>query len=146
MTLRKLYIKGLIFPSIIAIASTGILSAYHNSDYKSEWLTKESVIFMSVSAAFVYSLIICVLGLTVFLNNKIIKTRGSAAFLSWFLLPMTFIIIAIVKTTDHRLNYETRTTGQLFYLITLNLPFVIGLIWTYILFLKNTSTRPLDDN
>ncbi len=140
MTLNKLYIKGLLLPAIISVITTTVLSTIDNSDYKSEWMSQGYFIGMVIVASFLHSLIISLLAITIFLNKKIIKTNGILSFLSWFLLPMSWIILTIYKTIDHRLNYETGTTGQLVYLVTLNLPFVIGLIWTFIIYKRQLNS------
>jgi hypothetical protein len=141
MILNRLYVRGVLLPSIIAIILTTVLSTIDNNDYKSEWFTADSVIFMTIVVSFFHSLIISLLSLTIFLNNKIIETISISTFLSWFLLPMGWILITVYKTIDHRLNYETGTKDQLVYLITLNLPFVIGLVWTYVIFIRQLNYR-----
>lgn len=146
MTISRLYTRGLIFPAVIVIASVGIFAAFDNRDYKSEWLTREAVTFISVLAAVFYSAIICVLGLPVFLNGKIIRKKGIASFLSWFLLPITFMIVALVNSIDLRPGSSTTHGEHLPYWILFNLPFVIGLIRTYALFLKAADKEPLASN
>lgn len=136
MTVKNLYTRGLLFPALVAVLSTSILSLFDTRDYKSDWLTKESIVLMAVLTSCVYSAIVCTLALTIFLNDILIKTGRLAIFLSWFLLPMGWIIIAVYKTTYDRLTYQGGTTVQFMYLITLNLPFVVGLVWTYVLFIK----------
>lgn len=141
-TLKGLYIRGVIFPAIIVVMSMGILSIIDNNDYTTEWMTKESVIFMSVLFSFIDSAMICILALTIFLNNKIIRTSGPKTFLWWFLLPMTCIVVVVVKGLYHRQSDTGRTNIDLLYMTILNLPFVIGLIWTYILFKKSNARTP----
>jgi hypothetical protein len=141
MTLNRLYFKGVLLPAIISIIGTTVLSIIENADYKSEWMTKGSAIGLALVVSCIHSLIVSLLALTIFLNNKIITTTGIPTFLSWFFLPMTWIIITVYKTIDHRLNYETDTEEQLVYLITLNLPFIIGLIWTFIIYKRQLKYR-----
>ena len=126
MTLKRLYIRGVIFPTLIVVVSISCLAVLDNNDYTSEWMTKESVIFMSILFSFIYSLIICTLSLTIFLNNKFIKTGSFASFLSWFLLPMGWIILAVSKSLYHRQkHYPNGNNMDLIYLVVVNLPFVI---------------------
>ncbi len=139
MKLRRYYMRGVILPAIISISLTGILSIFDNYNYKSEWLTSDAVLFMSLLVAIFHSCIICMLSLTIFLNNKISKPGGIKTFLSWFLLPGAWILIVVYKTSIHRIYYEPETTEQLFYLITLFLPFVTGLLCTYIVFIKKLN-------
>jgi len=135
----KLYCRGVLLPAMISIISTTVLSATENNAYKSEWMTKGTVIGMTLMVSFIHSLIISFLALTIFLNNKTFKTRGILTFFSWFVLPVTWIIITSYKTIDHRLNYEIDTEAQLIYLVTLNLPFIIGLIWTFIIYKRQLN-------
>jgi hypothetical protein len=138
MTLKKLYIRGVILPSIIAIVSTGVLSVIDADRYKTPWVTKESLIFISILISFIHSLIICTLSLTFFLNNKIIKTEP-ATFLSWFLFPMTWILFAVSWSIYHRQKHVSDDNRDLIYLAVLTVPFIIGLIWTYIVFKKDNG-------
>ncbi len=142
MTLKRLYIKAVILPSIIVIVGMSILSITDPHDYTTQWTSKESIIFISILISFIYSLIICVLALTIFLNNKIIKPNGPASFLSWFLLPMTWIILALSKSLYHSQKIGGGYDINFLYLTVLNLPFVIGLVWTYILFRKSKVKIP----
>lgn len=135
MTLKRLYIFGVLFPGLVAIIATAISATFDNNNYKSEWLTKDAVIGMSLMASLIHSVIISVLSLAIFLNLK--RQSVLLTFLSWFLLPFTWISITACKTVAPRLNEAIGTKGELVYLITLNLPFVTGLIVTYTFFVRH---------
>jgi hypothetical protein len=134
MTLRRLYIIGVLIPGLIAIVATTISTALDNEDYQSEWLTKDAVVGMTLIVSLVHSVVISMLSLTIFLNRK--KQTDLLTFLTWFLLPITWISITVYKTLDYRLNEGIHTKRQLLHLISLNLPFVIGLILTYTIFVR----------
>jgi hypothetical protein len=137
MTLRRLYIIGVLIPGLVAIVATIISATFDNENYKSEWLTKDAVIGMTFLVSLIHTIMISVLSLTIFLNRK--KRTGLLTFLTWFLLPLTWISITVCKTVDHRLNEAIETKGQLSHLIPLNLPFVIGLILTYTIFVRQKN-------
>lgn len=130
MNLTRLYTRAVVFPSLIAIISIGILSFYDNKDYKSEWLTGEAVALMSLLAGGAYSIIICIVSLTIFLNKfEKVKSNNTLSGLAWFVLPITWIIICISQTIRHW-QYEIRII-EILYLLSLNLPFIVGLVWTF---------------
>lgn len=106
-----------------------------NRNYKSEWLTSESVIAMTVIAAIGYGLIICVLALTIFLNkHERVSSNSIFSALSWFALPFGFICLVIGKAINEYLTVGS--TNEIIYSVVLNLPFVIGLIWGFCKFRK----------
>src|SRR6476659_8267920 len=101
MTLLYHYKMAIFSPFIIAVLFTGVYSIIDNYNYKSEWLTSGFVISTSIIYAIVYSLIISLLSLPIFLIrlNKI-RSNILWVIVCWFLLPFSFIIIVIV----HEIN------------------------------------------
>src|SRR5688572_14236208 len=101
MTLNKYYRQAVVYPFICVMALVITFSIVDNYNYKSEWLTADSVIFMIVLWGFFYSVIVCVLSLTIFLNKiEKVKDNTFLNLLSWFLLPLSFITLV--------LNHEIR--------------------------------------
>lgn len=140
MALSKYYRIGVIYPSVVVILLTTIFSIINNFNYKSEWLTAESVIFMSVIIATIYSILISVLSLTIFLNSHAkVNTSKILTALTWFLLPFGCIAIVLIHDIKHRLKYENGFGSDFMQLLLLNVPFIFGLIWTYIKFRKNND-------
>lgn len=134
MTLKRLYLLGVLIPGLIVVIATTVSTTFDSEQYKSEWLTKDTIIGMTLLVSLIHTLIISVLSLTMFLNKK--RQTTLITFLTWFLLPITWIIITVYKTVDHRLNYAIDTKEQLLHLIPLNLPFIIGLALTYLIFIR----------
>lgn len=135
MTLYELYKKSVVYPWLILLPCILIYSIMKNRNYKSEWLTSESVIAMTVIAAIGYGLIICVLALTIFLNkHERVSSNSIFSALSWFALPFGFICLVIGKAINEYLTVGS--TNEIIYSVVLNLPFVIGLIWGFCKFRK----------
>jgi len=137
MTLNEHYKKAVLFPSIFVFVAATVFSIIENYDYKSEWLTADTVIFLSIGTAFIYCLIFSLLSLTIFLNrfNKV-KENSWLNFLSWFLLPVGFMTIVFVHEITFKIKYNEKFDSDFVYVVILNLPFLFGLIWSYLLYKK----------
>ena len=101
--LKKCYKTAVIIPAIIGIVAITIFSIIDTIGYKSEWFSRESVIYIEFVFSIVYCSIICILALTIFLNlfEKVRKNLFLRIF-SWFLLPSSFISMVII----HEFNLE----------------------------------------
>jgi len=140
MSLNRYYKIAALYPSLFVMATVIIFSIIDNHDYKSEWLTADSVIFLSIAYAFVYCLIICGLSATIFLTRfEKIRTSTILTVLSWFLLPFSFIAIVFIHEISFRIKYESKFGDDFIYVLILNLPFVFGLIWSYLRYRKSIS-------
>lgn len=132
MKLARYYKNATLYPSITVIVLILIYSVIENRNYKSEWLTSDAATAMMVEAALVYSLLISALCASIFLVNiKSIKSSYVLTALCWFTLPIGFMATLVI----HELNYDMAHNGgpgrDLIYVALSNLPFVIGLGWTY---------------
>jgi len=86
MKVNQHYKQAVFYPFIVVMLFTFVFSIFDNYNYKSEWLTAGSVIMLSIFWAFLYSLFICGLSLTILLNKfEKIRTNSLMAILSWFL-------------------------------------------------------------
>lgn len=130
MSISELYKRGVLCPWFISIIMVTTYSIIENRNYKSEWLTAESVVEMSIAAAIVYGLIISLLALSIFLNNREkIKSRAFLSALSWFLLPGGFVCVVLGKAINEYVIVGSK--GDMIYALLLNLPFVFGLVWSF---------------
>ena len=129
MSLSEIYKRSVIYPGLMIILLTAIILFIENQDYQSEWLTRQAVIEMGIVTVFLYSLLICILSLTLFLNNydRIRKNKFLSA-LCWFLIPGGFICTVIGKAFN---EYLTVDTNEMVYALIFNLPFITGLLWGY---------------
>ncbi len=69
--------------------------------------------------------------------------------LSWFLLPFSCMLMVFIHEIKFKLLYSETFGSDFIYVVLLNLPFVVGLIWTYSVFSKNSfrfSHTPDFDN
>ena len=133
MNLFKYYTKAVIYPSIFILFFCIINSILEN--YNSDWQTTKSAIIMSTSTALIFSLLICVLSLPIFLN-KLKKLNKNLIWnlLTWFLLPIAYITIILIHDIENRIKYEFGFGNDFLYLLIMTIPFVIGLGWTFIQF------------
>jgi hypothetical protein len=139
MNLFKYYRKAVIYPSIFILFFCIIYSIIDN--YKSEWLTAKSVIVMSILTSLIFSLLICGLSLTIFLN-KFEKLNKNLIWniLTWFLLPFAYISIILIHDIENRIKYEFGFGNDFLYLLIMTMPFVIGLCWTFIKYRQKITT------
>lgn len=111
-------------------------------DYKSEWLTTESVFGFSVIIVILNSAFISLLSLTIFLN-KYVKVKNSAIWnsLTWLLFPMIWIGYLLFKHLHYILNYSKSFDSESVFILSNTLPFIIGLSFTFINYRHNKKTR-----
>jgi len=134
--LKKYYIIAAIIPAIIGIIATSIFSIIDTIGYKSEWLTRESAIFMDIIFSTVYCGVICILSLTIFFNQfEKVRKNIFLRICSWFLLPFSFITMVFI----HEINVEK--IKYFIPLILLNVPFILGLVFSYVIFLKKQNLQ-----
>jgi len=142
MTIAKYYRNSSLYPAIIAIAITFIFSLIENKDYKSEWLTAEAVIEMNFITSVIYTLILSVSCLPILLvKSKVISENKILTILCWFLLPVACIATTFTHEIIFKLTHNEKFGKDFLYVILLNLPFIIGLLWTYLNYQKYIYTK-----
>ena len=133
MSLSEYYKKVSLYPSIVVLIITIIFSVIDNYNYKSEWLTAGTVIWLSILVVFVYCLVLSLLSLTIFLNTyHKVKDNGILNFLSWFLLPVGLMTVVLVREIIFKIEFNERFDKDFLYLLIINLPFLFGLISSYL--------------
>ena len=134
MNLHIYYVKSAIYPTMFVILSSIAFGIIDTKNYKSEWLTGNAVMYYLMIFGIFYCLTLCILSLTIYLNLiKIIRNNIILNLFSWFLLPMGFIFFMVLSQIQSIIKYE-ESRSDLFYIILLNIPFLVGLIWGYISF------------
>ena len=132
MALNQLYKRAIIYPSLISILLISIYSLITNYDYKSEWLDRKSSIILSVIFGIIYCTISSLLSSSIFLNHyDSIKKSNTLNFLTWFLLPIGFTLLIFTRDLQRRLEYNESSGCDFLFLIILNAPLVLGLVWTF---------------
>lgn len=128
MTLKKHYRNAVLYPSIFVFVFSIIYSIIDNYDYESEWFTAESGITISIIASIIYSIFICTLSLTIFLN-KYDRVNESIIWniLTWFLLPFGCIAFILIHEVKHRIKYEYGFGEDFIYILIFTVPYIIGL-------------------
>ena len=130
MTLSGIYRRSVILPAIFLVIFAMIYSIIANSNYESEWLTKEAAIETDILAAIIYCAVICLLSLTMYLN-RIYRVRSGDILspLCWFLAPVGFMCVVRAKAINEYITVES--SAESLVALIFNLPFTIGLIWGY---------------
>lgn len=138
MKLSKYYLQATLIPFLITVVITSILATIENMDYKSEWLTAESVTIMVILGTVLYCLFLNVLCLTIFLCKlEVVRNNGLLTVLSWFLLPLS--LSALIVLNEFSFSHHPAASGDLLYILSLNGPYTIGLVWAYVNYKKATQ-------
>ena len=101
-------------------------------DGSEKYSTQVAISFVGVGLTFIYPIVILynLSSLTIFCNiSEKIRHNGFYNFLSFYFLPIVFIIIGIIDTMKNEKSYDSS--------IYLNVIFLICLTVGYIYFLKN---------
>ena len=135
MKISNYYKNATFYPSWITIIVMAILSAFFSQDYESEWISKGDAMMMDMVFGLLYIFVMNIACLPIFfLHNQHIRNNKLLVLLSWFLCPIGVMSSLIFNSLQHS------TFGlDLWYLID-HLPFLVGLIWTYIHYQKNTKS------
>jgi hypothetical protein len=139
MTMRKYYLYATFLPFGIILPGYILYILYDGTigpgkDYKSEWLTAGSVYGIVIVAVTLHCLLVCLLSLPIALNKyPKINTSFALSFLSWFLFPMIYLGYLLLLLCKGLLDGEHDTDSILF-ILSLTLPFIASLCWTFILF------------
>jgi hypothetical protein len=132
MELSTIYKKAVLVPAVIAVAATVVYSVVYNYNYKSEWLTADFVIFYSILISVAYLSITSLLSRSIFfIKLPVVKASKILTFISWFLLPLTPVFIVMYYALKTQIGQENAFGDGFWYVVILNLPNVIGLVWGY---------------
>jgi hypothetical protein len=138
MKLFRYYRNAVLIPSGIMLVIMIVYSIMQNQDYVSEWFTAEGVILISIIYALIFSALISISSLTIFLNNIVkVKQNFFLSFFSWFLLPLGLITITWIHDIKHSLKYDQDYSLIYISNFILTEPFFVGLILSFIKFRKN---------
>ena len=139
MKLFNYFKKAVIYPSLFTLFFSIIYSILDN--YKSDWHTAKSLLIMTITGAFIYSILMYILSLTIFLN-KLKKLNKNLIWniLTWFLLPFGYILMVLIHDLKIRNRFAFGYGNDFIFLLIMTLPFVIGLSWTFMKYRQNIST------
>jgi hypothetical protein len=130
--LTKYYLNSTLYPALIAIVLTGGYSIADSRDYKSEWLTADSVVVMMFLFCLGYSIVLSLACLPIFLVwKKVIRSNPYYTALCWFLAPLSIITFFIAKKP-----------GDVYFKL-MSAPFLVGLCWTYVRYRRNIYVHDL---
>ncbi len=145
MKLFKYYNKAVILPSLFVLFFCIVYSFMDN--YKSDPLTIQAVIQMSILPSLGFSLLICGLSLTIFLN-KIKKLHKNIIWniLTWFFLPFAYIAPVLIHDLEYRIKYTFGFGNDFLYILIMTIPYVTCLCWTFIKYRRDISAAdPVTD-
>ncbi len=139
MKLFSYYKRAIIYPSLFILFFCII---YAIIDYfKSEGLSVLFGIVIPVITSLIFSLLMCGLSLTIFLNKfKKLNKNLIWNILTWFLLPSAYITTILIYDIQIRIKYEFEFGNGFLYLLIMTIPFIIGLSWTFINYRQKITT------
>jgi hypothetical protein len=139
MLLSRYYKKAVLLPSGIIILGCILYSVYDltigpGKNYKSEWLTADSVDMYAIFMVILHCGFLAVLCSTIFLVRfPKVQANPALTFLSWFLLPMIYLgylLVLLCRSVYHDVDVQ----GTCIIVLSITLPFILGLILTFIKF------------
>ncbi len=136
--MRLWYFKSTLYPALISILATGAWAVYDNRDYKSEWQSGNENIGLSLVLAMGYLVIMMIACLPIFLvDNPRVQRSKLLTFFSWFLVPVGWIVFVFALEIRFDLKFEGRIGAEIMYNVWLNLPYLVGLVLTYVQYRKD---------
>ncbi len=130
MTIGKAYLKGVLLPAGILPMIVFLYSVTDNfiNGSKGAFLN-DSLFWLFMIIPFVFSLTFSILGLSMFINLfKPIRSNKVLHFLSWFLLPVAYMLYSIYYLViQNHISFELNDMS----LSIIYLPFIVGLVYTY---------------
>ena len=148
MLLTRYYRRAALLPSGILILGSIIYSICDltigpGKHYKSEWLTADSMDLYAIGMVILHCGIVSLLCSTIFLINYVsVRTSPILTFLSWFLLPMIYLgylLALLCRSVYHQVDVQ----GTCLFVLSLTLPFIFGLILTFVKFQRRKTKEPL---
>lgn len=146
MQLIRYYKRAVALPSGIIILGYILYTIYDltigpSKDYESEWLNPDAADVILIGMVILHCGIVALLCSTIFLIHfSIIRMSPILTFMSWFLLPM--IYMGYLMYLPCRSVYSPVNVPVFYSLIlSLTLPFIFGLILTFIKFRNRIVDR-----
>ena len=127
MKLFSYYKNAVIYPSLF-ILFFSLMNATIDlmlSDY--------SDLLSSIVITLIFCVLMSGLALTIFLNK--IRKYGTNLIwniFTWFLLPFIYITMIYSHDINTRIKFEFGIGNDFLYLLIMTLPFILGLIWSFI--------------
>ena len=139
MKLNRYFLYTTFLSSVVTIVLSSIYSINQNIGYESEWFTEQGVNAMDIIFATVYCVLLSVLSLPILLNKiKQIRSNRVFRFLCWYLLPIGFILLFLIHEINFSLKYNYVPVDYTRFILLI-IPFVIGLTWTYLLYVNDNN-------
>lgn len=138
MKLFTYYRRAAIYPSLFVLFFYFIYLFLDN--YSGNWQEVKSTVVTSAISAVIYSLVMCILSLSIFLNRiSKLNTNLIWNFLTWFLLPLGYLILFFIHDIRDRIYYGFGFGHDFIFLFIITIPFVIGLYTTFRRFRQVTA-------
>lgn len=141
MTPVRYYKRAVLIPSAIIISGYLLFTIYDlvigpGKDYKSEWLTAGAVDEYMIGIIILHCGIVALLCCPIFLTQyPRIQRSPILTFLTWFLLPAIYLGYLLFQVCV-AVYFQIDVTGACIFILPPTLPFVFGLIVTFIRFRK----------
>ena len=135
MKILKFYKKALFIPIIFVIIIQIIWGLFsYDPDYKSEWLSSEVFFLWAIMIVIINALIVSILSTPILLNKKPnIKNSFVLSIVTWLLPPLIWLGYLIGQAILLSIK-KNSINDDILYLLLNSIPFVIGLIWSFVIF------------
>ena len=123
--MKKYYKKATLYPTGLSLVLALLISIVDNYDYRSEWITAELAVVLTMIPGIVLCLYCSLLNLTIFFNEfEVIRSRFLWSAMSWFLVP--FVGVLIFGST---LNFHQGYMAV--YFLGVTMPYLAGLLISF---------------
>jgi hypothetical protein len=130
MNLRKLYRQSLIYPSVILLIISVLYPLVYTLLLEKEAMQSGDmleIVLVHLATALIYCMIMCILGLTIFLNRvERVRRSKTLSALSWFLLPGGFMLAVFGKAINEYITVDS--SWEIGYAAVANVVFLTALI------------------
>ena len=147
MTPTRYYKRAVFLPSAIIISGYILYMLYDLSigpgkDYKSEWLTAGSIDVYVMAVVILHCGIVALLCCPIFLAQyPKVQRSPILTFLSWFFLPAIYLGYLLFLLFQ-AIYFQFDVPGACLFILPPTLPFIFGLLITFIKFRNSKNSRP----
>lgn len=135
MSTSVYYRRATLWPTVVALTGSFILSLVFNRNYQSEWITAEAAVVMDMLAALAQTMVLLLLFLVIHLAElPFIRSNSDYVMITWFLVPL--VGLGGLMSTVSFDNPQICTIS-----LMVQVPFLIGLCYSYYSFRCNLYTH-----
>lgn len=145
MKLRSYYLNAFVPAFSFVLFFSSSYAVFYMASSKGS--IGSSAFLMTLFPALLFSFLMAILTLPIFLN-RIQKIKDNLVFnsLTWFLLPIVYLLMVFVQDVKNRIRLEFGFGNDFIYLLLITMPFVAGLVWTFSRYRRAVTASALEGN